>query len=206
MGDISAGKTSLLRMFMKYINLGRLDDIGQYDVVKTDFSGESRLTDEEKENKLNEKATKTIQPNRLIFRDKKSGQAHTILAPGGDVDRSVVRMGIVTVNRIASHIIAVFSMDRDLEMQFDFFNKFDLRYLPEKVYVCVNKIDLIDGDKETIEKKIKELSEAIHDFFKGKKIIVTDMFFTCAEEMDDFRYTKRFNENVAKMMLDIAVG
>ncbi len=46
-------------------------------------------------------------------------------------------MGIITISRIATQIIAVFSMDRTLEDQFEFFN--DVRFFPETIYACINK-------------------------------------------------------------------
>lgn len=202
MGDISAGKTSLLRMFMKYLNLGKLKDIedGEYTIIKTDFAGESKIPEGVKENKLNEKATKTIQPNRVVFKDKTNGKAHTILAPGGDRKRSVVRMGIVTVSRIASQIVAVFTMDRSLDEQFEFFR--DLRYFPEEIYVCINKIDLVDGDQD----KIKKATKRIEEFFEDSDIKVLDTFYTCAEEIESFDQTETYNDNTAKMMLDITIN
>ncbi|MGV9173650.1 MAG: GTPase domain-containing protein [Promethearchaeia archaeon] len=202
LGSISAGKTSLLRIFMKYLNLGKLKDLGdgEYSIIKTEFGGESKIPEGDKENKLNEKATKTIQPNRVVFRDKRNGKAHTLLAPGGDMNRSVVRMGIVTVARIASRIVAVFTMDRNLEEQFEFFR--DLRYFPEKIFICINKIDLVDGDQE----KIDQATEHIKEFFEESEIEVVDTFYTCAEEIKSFDQTETYNDNAAKMMLDITVN
>lgn len=86
MGDISTGKTSVLRMFVRYLNKGEIENVKggkKYTVVKTDFSGEATLPGGDKENKLNEKETKTIHPNRVVFRDDDTNKAHTIFAPGG---------------------------------------------------------------------------------------------------------------------------
>ena len=67
-----------------------------------------------------------------------------------------MKMGIITISRIATQIIAVFSLDRDLKPQFEFFN--DVRFFPDKIYVCINKFDLVEGDKE---KKLEEVKTQI---------------------------------------------
>ena len=105
LGDISVGKTSILRLFVKYLNKGDVEKVEggkKCTVVKTDFSGEATVPQGDKEDKLNEKETKTIHPNRLVFREDESGRAHTIFAPGGDVGRAVVKMGVITISRIAT--------------------------------------------------------------------------------------------------------
>ena len=87
LGDISVGKTSILRLFVKYLNKGDIEHVDggkKCTIVKTDFSGEATLPGGDKENKLNEKETKTIHPNRVVFREDESNKAHTIFAPGGD--------------------------------------------------------------------------------------------------------------------------
>jgi len=136
LGDISAGKTSILRLFVRYLKVGDIEKVkgGQkLTIVKTDFSGEATVPRGAKEDSLNQKETKTIHPNRVVFREDKSGKAHTIFAPGGDASRSVIRMGIITISRIATQIIAVFSCDRPLETQFKFFR--DVRFFPDNICV-----------------------------------------------------------------------
>ncbi|GAG79320.1 unnamed protein product, partial [marine sediment metagenome] len=140
--------TSLLRLFVRYVNKGDVEKVEggkELQIVKTDFSGEATVPSGDKEDKRNEKETKTIHPNRLVFREVDTKKAHTIFAPGGDRQRAVVKMGIITISRIATQIIAVFSVDRDLDQQFEFFN--DVRFFPDSIYVCLNKFDLIEGDK-----------------------------------------------------------
>ena len=170
LGDISAGKTSILRLFVRYLKVGDIENVkgGQKcTVVKTDFSGEATVPGGSKEDKLNQKETKTIHPNRVVFREDKSGRAHTIFAPGGDRKRAVVKMGIITISRIATQIVAVFSLDRELERQFEFFT--DVRFFPDKINVCINKIDLIEGDKD---KKIEEVKKKIDAFLtRGKSLL-----------------------------------
>ena len=204
LGDISAGKTSILRLFVRYLKVGDIEKVKggkKCTVVKTDFSGEATVPGGTKEDSLNQKETKTIHPNRVVFREASSGKAHTIFAPGGDRKRAVVKMGIITISRIATQIIAVISLDRELERQFEFFN--DVRFFPDKIYVCINKVDLIEGDKD---KKLEEAKTKIGAFFNQRKISIIDYFITCGEIVKDFADVEEYNNNVAEMMLNITVN
>ncbi len=204
LGDISVGKTSILRLFVRYINRGEIEKIEggiSASVVKTDFSGEATVPRGNKVDTLNEKETKTIHPNRVVFREDASGKAHTIFAPGGDRSRAVVKMGIITISRIATQIIAVFSLDRELDRQFEFFN--DVRFFPDKIYVCINKIDLLEGDKE---KELEKLTKKISDFFNKRKININEFFITCGETVDNFDGVEEYNNHVAEMILKITTS
>lgn len=204
LGDISVGKTSILRLFVRYLNRGDIENVEgglKASVVKTDFSGEATVPRGNKADTLDEKETKTIHPNRVVFREDASGKAHTIFAPGGDRSRAVVKMGIITISRIATQIIAVFSLDRDLDRQFEFFN--DVRFFPEKIFVCINKIDLLKGDKE---KEIEKLTKKVSDFFTKRKITVQDIFVTCGETVDNFDEVEKYNNRVAEMILRITTS
>ncbi|NHJ23431.1 MAG: hypothetical protein EAX89_02575 [Candidatus Lokiarchaeota archaeon] len=201
LGDISVGKTSILRLFVRYLNKGEIENVQgglKCTVVKTDFSGEATVPGGNKDDSLNEKETKTIHPNRVVFREDTSGKAHTIFAPGGDRQRAVVKMGIITISRIATQIIAVFSLDRELERQFEFFN--DVRFFPDKIYVCINKIDLLEGDRN---KKLEELRAKITTFFSKRKIAINEFFDTCGETVENFEEVQKFNNRVAEMILEI---
>jgi len=201
LGDVSVGKTSILRLFVRYLKKGDIEKVKggiKCSVVKADFSGEATVPGGEKEDLLNEKETKTIHPNRIVFREDDTNKAHTIFAPGGDRSRAVVKMGIITISRIATQIIAVFSLDRDLKPQFEFFN--DVRFFPDKIYVCINKIDLVKGDKE---KKLNEVKAQIKDFFEKRKISINDTFITCGETIDGFEEVDAYNNRVAEMILEI---
>jgi hypothetical protein len=201
LGDISVGKTSILRLFVRYLKVGDIEKVkgGQKcTVIKTDFSGEATIPGGDKEDNLNQKETKTIHPNRIVFREDKSGKAHTIFAPGGDRQRAVVKMGIITISRIATQIIAVFSLDRDLERQFAFFN--DVRFFPDHIHVCINKIDLLEGDRD---KGLDDIKNKIQNFFKQRKITVSDYFITCGEIVSNFEEVEVYNNHVAEMILEI---
>ncbi|MFX1495584.1 MAG: hypothetical protein ACFFBZ_14970 [Promethearchaeota archaeon] len=204
LGDISVGKTSILRLFVRYINRGEIEKVEgglSASVVKTDFSGEATVPRGNKADTLDEKETKTIHPNRVVFREDSSGKAHTIFAPGGDRSRAVVKMGIITISRIATQIIAVFSLDRELERQFEFFN--DVRFFPEKIYVCINKIDLLEGDKN---KELEKLTKKINEFFNKRKININEFFVTCGETVDNFDGVEEYNNHVAEMILKITTS
>ena len=203
LGDVSVGKTSILRLFVRYLNKGDIEKVEggvKCSVVKTDFSGEATVPGGEKEDALDEKATKTIHPNRIVFREDATKKAHTIFAPGGDRHRSVVRMGIITISRISSQVIAVFGLDRDLDTQLDFFN--DIRFFPEKIYVCLNKIDLIQGDKE---RKVEATRNKIDEFFQKRRINIKDYFITCGEIVEGFEEIEKYNDQVAEMILKIVI-
>ncbi|MFX1379237.1 MAG: hypothetical protein ACFFA4_09080 [Promethearchaeota archaeon] len=201
LGDVSVGKTSILRLFVRYLKKGDIEKVKggiKCSVVKADFSGEATVPGGEKEDALNEKETKTIHPNRIVFREDDTNKAHTIFAPGGDRARAVVKMGIITISRIATQIIAVFALDRDLKPQFEFFN--DVRFFPDKIYVCINKIDLVKGDKA---KKLDEVKTQIINFFEKRKIAINDTFITCGETIQGFEDVETYNNQVAEMILKI---
>lgn len=107
-------------------------------------------------------------------------------------------MGIITISRIATQIVAVFSLDRDLDPQFEFFN--DVRFFPDKIYVCINKVDLIEGDRD---KKIGEMKNKIQEFFEVRKIAINEYFTTCGETVEGFADVEQFNNRVAEMILEI---
>ncbi|MHA1339390.1 MAG: hypothetical protein ACTSRZ_04150 [Promethearchaeota archaeon] len=199
LGAVSVGKTSILRLFVLYVKKNKLQELEggkACSIMKTDFSGEATLNPQNPET---DKETKTIHPNRVIFKENDSGKNHTLFAPGGDRTRAVVRMGIITISRIAKQIVAVFAADRPLKEQFEFFE--DIRYFPKEIYACINKFDLIEAaDKE---KFIKNMEEKIRDFFGKKNIKIKEFHRTCAESKEEY---KDYNDNVAKMLLGIALN
>ncbi len=204
LGDVSVGKTSILRLFVRYLNKGDIENVEggkKCTVVKTDFSGEATVPGGKKDMELNEKETKTIHPNRVVFREDASQKAHTIFAPGGDTFRAVVKMGVITISRIATQIIAVFSLDREIEEQFRFFN--DVRFFPDKIYGCINKVDLLEGSAADKKKKLEEVKKQIAEFFQKRKINILDTFITCGETIEGFADSQTYNNAVAEMILKI---
>ncbi|MHA1730877.1 MAG: GTPase domain-containing protein [Promethearchaeota archaeon] len=196
LGAVSVGKTTILRLFVRYIEENKTEDLEggvKCSIVKTDFSGESVLKPGES------KETKTIHPNRVIFREDATKKNHTLFAPGGDRERAVVKMGIITISRIVRQVVAVFDVTRPIDVQFAFFK--DVRFFPKEIVVCLNKFDLVDEGER--DKTLEEFKGQIADFFEKRKIKVKSFHQTCAEPNDEFQ---EFNDNTAKMILEICTG
>lgn len=194
-GSVSVGKTTILRLFVKYLNTKKIDTIEggkACSVEKTDFSGEAVLDPE-----TGVKETKTIHPNRVLF---KTGEKinHTLFAPGGDRGRAVVKMGVITISRIAKQIIAVFACDQPLDEQFLFFN--DVRFFPRSIYVCLNKYDKIQDSVKDKDKFLNEMKSNITEFFAKRKMTIKEWFLTCAEPVEGML---EYNDRIAQMILHI---
>jgi len=195
-GYRDVGKTTLLRLFVKFSNKSKLAGINggkPWSVTKIDFSGETVLNPE-----TANKETKTIHPNRVNFQEDDTKNSHTIFAPGGDKDWPVVKMGIITISRIAKQIIAVVAADQSLTDQLSFFDA--VRYFPKNIYVCINKLDLIPVGERA--KMIESMKFKIEKYFLKRRIQISDYFYTCAEESAQ---NHELNENAARMILKIAV-
>ena len=182
MGAMNVGKTAVLKMFVDYIEkdkIGKIDGGMECTIEKTDFKGESEI-----EVKDGEGFSKTITPNKVVFIETKSSKQHTLFAPGGDRDRAVIRMGIITISRIARQIIGLFALDESLKDQFKLYDL--VRYMPKKIHVCLNKYDLLEGTEEEKQKDLEDKKEKITEYFKKRRIIVEGFFKTCAIEKRDF--------------------
>ncbi len=194
LGDVSVGKTTILRLFVSYIENKALEKgfkTGPVSIVSTDFAGEATMPNEK-----DEKATKTIHPNRVVFKMDK--RTHTLFAPGGD-NRPLVRMGITTVARIARILIAVFDLSRDLESQFDFFTS--LRFLPQKIIVALNKADVVERElKLDLEKRVDEYSKRTSEYFKSARNIAVEGPYVIVAEKDE-KYSS-YNDNGIQLILD----
>lgn len=193
MGAMNVGKTSVLKIFVDYVKNEKISKIKggvECRIDKDDFGGETEIE--------NEEYSKTITPNKVVFTEIEKGTSHTLFAPGGDKDRAVIRMGIITISRIARKIVAIFSLPQNLQDQFELYDL--IRYLPKKLYVCLNKYDLLEGeDKDAeVEKKMEEIKA----YFTKRRIEVLGHFKTCAIDNPEF---KDYNDNAAKMILDIAL-
>ena len=195
LGAVSVGKTTILRLFVKYLKTNKIQEVKggiECSVTKTDFSGEAVLDPE-----TGVKETKTIHPNRVVFKEIESKKNHTLFAPGGDRGRAVVRMGVITISRIAKQIIAVFACDRDVKEQFQFFR--DVRFFPKQIYVCFNKYDLLPENKR--DKVIEEMKSEIVEFFAKRKITIQEFHISCAENIEGM---EKYNDAAAEMILKIA--
>ena len=199
LGPVDAGKTSILRTFINFVNSNDSKNENIFDscsILQEDFSGES-IIDKEKDEIG--KDSKTIHPNRVVFRENISGKSHTLFAPGGDRERAVVRMGIITISRIAKEIVLVFNLEQPLQEQFKFFQS--IRYLPKNVFICFNKCDKLP--REQLKSVISDYSKKIERFLMKKRISIKNLFFTCAKDVGDYY---EFNQNTAKMIVQVATG
>ncbi len=188
LGNVNVGKTSLLRLFVNECQNESLKKTCK--VIKSDFSGESTAYDQDIP-----VTTKTIHPNRVYFSDNQS-HSHTLFAPGGDKERAVVRMGIITISRIVKQVVAVFSLNQNLNEQLDFFSS--VRHIPREVYVCLNKFDLVD--KNDGLKLAENWEIVIKNYFLKRRIRVRDVFITCAEDLEEYRV---YNKAAAEMIMKI---
>jgi len=194
-GDVCAPKTRLLRMLVRYINTGELETIKggiQCSVVKTYFSEAHHAADKEPKKKPSEMETTTIHPNRVIFRETESGRNHTIFAPGGGNNRPTIKMGLITIGRIATRIMAVFAGEEDLPNQFEFFS--DMRFVPDSIYVCLTASNLIEG------KELETLKHQIEEFFQEKKRKILGFFLIfpdieVSKEKTDDKDTRKHGYN-----------
>jgi GTPase SAR1 family protein len=196
MGAMNVGKTAVLKMFVDYIEKNKISKIKggmECKLEKVDFKGESTIEVEDGDG-----FSKTITPNKVVFTEVKNGMSHTLFAPGGDRDRAVIRMGIITISRIAREIVGLFALDESLKDQFKLYDL--IRYMPKKIFVCLNKYDLLEGTDEEKEKVLEEKKEMITNYFKKRRIIVEGFFLTCAIDKPNFL---EFNDNVGRMILDL---
>jgi len=196
MGAMNVGKTAVLKMFVDYVENGKIGNIKDgrdCKIEKKDFKGESEI-----EIPDGDGYNKTITPNKVVFIETKSGASHTLFAPGGDRDRAVIRMGIITISRIARQIVGLFALDESLKDQFKLYDL--IRYMPKKIHVCLNKYDLLEGTDEEKEKILEKKKEDITNYFKKRRIIVEGFFSTCAIEKPDYL---EYNDKTAQMILKL---
>ncbi|MFX0030670.1 MAG: hypothetical protein ACFE8B_15765 [Candidatus Hermodarchaeota archaeon] len=195
-GGISVGKKSILRIFADYLNNGKIDKLLENlkpRIIKSDFSGELNARTKNLTDTLDKSKTETLHPARVIFQEDRLGTAYSIFAVGGDKQQPIVRSSIKTFSSYVTEVIAIFSVDRDLESQFEFFN--DVRFFPTKIHVCINKIDLLTDDRY---KKVRELRKEITNYFNERKITVEKFHITCSESIEGF---EKYNENAVIMIL-----
>jgi len=198
MGAMNVGKTAVLKMFVDYVEkekIGKIDGGMECTIEKKDFKGESEI-----EVKDGNGFSKTITPNKVVFIETKSGAGHTLFAPGGDRDRAVIRMGIITISRIARQIVGLFALDESLKEQFKLYDL--IRYMPKKIHLCLNKYDLLEGTDEEKKKILEEKKEKIREYFKKRRISIAGFSLTCAIDKPNFL---EYNDNTARMILDLAL-
>lgn len=63
--------------------------------------------------------------------------------------------------------------------------------------MCINKVDLLEDDKD---KELEKMKTKISEFFNNRKIEIIEYFFTCGEIIEGFEDD---NNRVAEMILEI---
>ena len=135
--------------------------ICQYDVGFNFFKYQVTYKQVSTEERSLENERKTINPTRLIFREKSSNKAHTIFAPGGDRSRAVVKKSIIALARISKFVIVFFSLNKPLKEQFEFFE--DVRFFPNEVYVWLLEREKLDVNRKEIMEEYFELDIGDYD-------------------------------------------
>ena len=171
MGALNVGKTAILRMFVEYVEKGKIckkkSGIGCF-IEKKEFKGENEIKVKDGDN-----FSKTILPNKVVFTDSKTGVSHTLFAPGGARDHAVIRMGIITISRIAREIVGLFALDQSLNDQFKLYDL--IRYMPKKINIILTNLDEVPGYDR--EKKIEDKINKITDYFNNRRILVNEFQF-----------------------------
>ncbi len=185
LGAVGVGKVEILHLFMDYIKSGLMIEINpdfNCTIIKADIFEE----------------TKTDYPSRVLIKDKGTNKSHTIFAPGGDIERTVIKMGITTISRICREIIAVFDLTQKLNLQLNFFT-----FVPvfqSSIYICFTKINHLAQNLR--DKVISECEATIKDFF-DKQHITINRFYAVSDENDiQFRPN---NDALMKSLLDFTV-
>ena len=119
-----------------------------------------------------------------------------MFAPGGDKARAVIRMGIITISRIAKQMVAVFDLNQNLQEQLEFFGS--VRHIPRNIYVCLNKFDLVEKNDGLELAQNWEI--VIKNYFSKRKITVKDFYVTCAENIEEYEV---YNKAAAEMIMKI---
>lgn len=185
LGSASIGRTNILRIFIRLLEEGKIGGT----LRKTDFFGETTLAPGGRE-------TKTIHPNKVTFSDE-NHQSFTLLAPGGETDRPVVKIGAITSSRLAKSIVAVFDLTKDLKPQLDYFTK--LKIYVKHLWVCLSKYDLVSpGDQEG---RIKSYSQEIREFFSQRGVQVKNIAWAGEAANPDY---EEQNIAVAQLILEAA--
>ncbi len=160
LGDTSTDKVYVLRSLVKLLNLSSF----KFNIIRVQFNDEENLNSANN----NEEEISRIYPNRIIFQEVERKMTHTIFAPIGDVHGVIIKMEIITISRIASHIIALFTLKNDIEEQFEVY-KYS-RFLPDNIHI------LIDLKGVNNRERINQIEQKIVEFFTGKKIKVRSLF------------------------------
>ncbi|HMF32044.1 MAG TPA: hypothetical protein VKK79_11545 [Candidatus Lokiarchaeia archaeon] len=187
LGAANIGRTNLLRIFLRYVEQGLIPE--NIRILKTDFSGESILA-------TGGRKTKTILPNKVNFEDE-DGALYELIAPGGETDRPVIKMGAITSSRLSKAIIIVFDLTQDLDPQLEYFNS--VKIFLKCVWVCLTKFDLLAEEEQASQ--TLSYSERVKDFFAQRGIEIKGVAW--AGDSQDVQVEEQ-NAAVVKMILEAA--
>jgi len=171
MGALNVGKTAILKMFVDYVENGKIcKKKGSMEcyIEKIDFKGESEFGVKDGEN-----LSKTILSNKVVFTYTKTGGSHTLFAPGGARDHAVIRMGIITISRIAKEIVGLFAVDQSLIEQFKLYDL--IRYMPKKINIILTNLDKIPENGQ--DKKLEDIQNTIFRYFNRRRIIISGFYY-----------------------------
>ncbi|MHA1474749.1 MAG: hypothetical protein ACTSPA_13315 [Promethearchaeota archaeon] len=166
MGALNVGKTAILKMFVDYVENGKICSIMECYIEKKEFKGES-----EYEVKDGDNFSKTILPNKVVFTYKKTGGSHTLFAPGGARDHAVIRMGIITISRIAREIVGLFAVDQSLNNQFKLYDL--IRYMPKRINIILTNLNKIPEYGR--DKNLEDIKYKIENYFNNRRIKVNQI-------------------------------
>ncbi|MHA1701184.1 MAG: hypothetical protein ACTSWK_02850 [Promethearchaeota archaeon] len=168
MGALNVGKTTILKMFVDYVENGKICSSMECYIEKKEFKGESEFGVKDGEN-----LSKTILSNKVVFTFKKTGGSHTLFAPGGARDHAVIRMGIITISRIAKEIVGLFAVDQSLIEQFKLYDL--IRYMPKKVNIILTNLEKIPEFSK--DKKLEDIQNTIFRYFNNRRIRINGFYY-----------------------------
>lgn len=177
----NVGKRTFLHLFVDYLINDEIEkgvNNSEFNIIKVDIDyNNTRI-------RGFQRSYRNVSPNRVILRERESNKAHTIFAPSKDSKRGAFKMNIITISRIANLVIPIFSLDQDIETQLEFFK--EIKFLPENIFICLNKYDLLEGDTKEQDDKIEITKTKVISFFKKERIDVIDLFLTTKRKPDSF--------------------
>jgi len=177
---------NILRVFVRYVEEGRVAELEpnlSCTIVKIDFTG-GGMRDR-------------ICLNQVVFRDENTLENHALYAHCG-LERAEIKMGIITISRIARRIVVFFDLTRDLAPQLKLFR--DLRFFPKSIAAYLTQFDLLDPARAA--ETVRTYQETIEVFFAKKGISVSACYPACTGPGEEY---SAYNDAVVNLLLDLTV-
>jgi hypothetical protein len=190
----SKNKIILLKMIAEQNIIGeiaRMDNKQRLSIVKTDFS-------ENPYPKLdpNDKEGHTIHPNQVEILDEITAKKHAFLISGEEINRTIVRMGLVKIIRMSKRIVLMFDTEMDIETQLHFFQ--DARFLPKEVLMCV-----IAPNHEKFDKFSSNYAR-IQEYFQKYRVTISRFLGIISDGDSGITgLTRVFNYETIRLLLQI---